>query len=196
MAKKSTVTPIKVSLTFVKMAPDNLYTFGSAVYAGMLNNPAYPSPPVDMATLKSTLDGYQTLVTAALDGSKKVLVQRNHQGEALIKTLRNLAKYVEITCKDDMTTFTSSGFQVASKIRTATPPLSQSIRKIDSGSNSGQVLITLVAVLAALSYEIRWAPVPAASGTTPAATPQTWSSVLVPTAKTTTVSNLTPGHEL
>src|SRR5438128_1885448 len=33
-----------------------------------------------MPALKATLDGYNTLLAAALDGSKKVLTQRNHQG--------------------------------------------------------------------------------------------------------------------
>jgi hypothetical protein len=54
------VTPIKASLAFVQAPPDNLYTFGTAIYAGMDNNSAYPSPPIDMPTFKATLDGYQT----------------------------------------------------------------------------------------------------------------------------------------
>jgi len=191
MTQKAKVKPIKASLAFTQLMPANLYTFGCSVYAGVNNNPAYSQPPVDMPTLKSTLDGYNTLIAAALDGSKKVLAQRNHQGEVLIKILKQLAHYVESACKDDMTIFTSSGFQAVSKTHTATPSLSQSIRKITQGSSSGVLLVWLVAVAGALSYEIRWAPVPA--GTTTPATPA-WSSMLVPsTHPPTTVSNLTPG---
>jgi hypothetical protein len=183
------VTPIIVSLAFVKAVPADLYTFGSSVYAGMLNNPAYTNPPVDMPTFKSTLDGYDTLLAAALDGSKKVLAQRNHQGEVLIKVLRQLAHYVEANCKDDMTTFVSSGFRAISKVRTAAPPLSQSIRKITDSLNSGQLVLFLLAVIGALSYEIRWAAAPEA-GTTP----PTWTTLLVAsTQPPITVSNLTPG---
>ena len=186
------VTPIKVSLAFVQAAPADLYTFGSSVYAGMLNNPAYTTPPVDMPTLKSTLDGYDTLNVAALDGGKKVIAQRHHQGEALIKILRQLAHYVEANCKDDMTIFASSGFQAVSKVRTTTPSLSQSIRKITDGLISGQLLVFLIAVAGALSYEVRWAPVTTAAATAPA-TPA-WTSALVAlTVPPMTVSNLTPG---
>ena len=185
------VTPIKASLAFTQAVPADLYTFGCSVYAGMNNNPAYSQPPVDMPTLKSTLDGYNTLMAAALDGSKKVLVQRNHQGEVLIKILKQLAHYVESAAKDDMTTFTSSGFHAVSKVRATTPSLSQFIRKITQGSSSGVLLVWLVAVAGALSYEIRWVAVPA--GTTIPAIPA-WTIILVPSVHPpATVSNLTPG---
>ena len=137
MATKSKkVTPIKASLAFSKAVPAGLYTFGCSVYAGMNNNPAYSQPPVDMPTLKSTLDGYNTLLAAALDGGKKVLAQRNHQGGVLIKILKELAHYAQSASKDDPTIFTSSGFQAVSKARSTTPSLSQSIRKITQGSSS------------------------------------------------------------
>src|SRR5205823_3132551 len=137
MTTKAKVTPIKVSLAFVKAVPADLYTFASSVYSGMNGNAAYPNPPVDMPTFKTAIDTYDTLLAAALDGSKKVLTQRNHQGEVLIKILRQLAHYVEAACKDDVTIFSPSGFQAVSKVRTVTPPLSQSIRKITEGPNSG-----------------------------------------------------------
>ena len=105
------VTPIKASLDFAGLGPTDLYAFGCSVYAGMNNNAAFAQPPVDMPTLKSTLDAYNTFIAAALDGSKKVLVQRNHQGEVLMKILKQLAHYVESASKDNMTTFTSTGFE-------------------------------------------------------------------------------------
>jgi Fibronectin type III domain len=180
-----------VSLAFVTAAAGDLYTFATSVYNGMNGNTAYPNPPVDMPTFKAAIDAYNTLLAASLDGSKKVLTQRNHQGEVLIKILRQLAHYVEGACKEDMTTFTSSGFQAVSKVRAATKPLSQSIRKITEGPNSGVLLVWLLAVAGALSYELRWAPVVAGSSATAA---PAWISSLIPsTHPPATVSNLTPG---
>ena len=191
MSKTAKVTPIKASLAFVKAAPGDLYTFASSVYSGMNGNTAYPNPPVDMPTFKTAIDVFDTLLAAALDGSRKVLTQRNHQGEVLIKILKQLARYVGEACKDDMTIFTSSGFQAVSKTRTATPPLSESIRKITEGPNSGVLLVWLLAVAGALSYELRWAP--EATGSSATAAP-VWISSLVPsTSPPATVSNLTPG---
>jgi hypothetical protein len=191
MTKKATQSPIKASLAFNQLAPADLYQFGCSIYAGVNNNPAYSQLPVDMPTLKSTLDGYNTLIAAALDGSKKVLAERNHHGEVLIRILTQLAHYVESASKDDMTTFTSSGFQAISKVRTTTPSLSESIRKITQGSNSGVLLVSLLAVAGALSYEIRWLAVPA--GINPSAA-TAWTSLLVPSVRPpAAVSNLTPG---
>jgi hypothetical protein len=191
MTNKSTQSPIKASFAFTQLAPADLYQFGCAIYAGVNNNPAYSQSPVDMPTLKSTLDGYNTLIAAALDGSKQVLSERNRQGEVLKKILTQLAHYVESAAKDDMTTFTSSGFQAVSKVRAAAPSLSESIRKITQGSSSGVLLVSLVAIAGALSYEVRWVAVPA--GTTPPPTPA-WTTMLVPSVRPpVTVSNLTPG---
>ena len=54
------------------------------------------------------------------------------------RSLRQLANYVEHNCKDDMTTFLKSGFQPVTTIRTPVKPLSESIRNIVPGDNSGQ----------------------------------------------------------
>ena len=81
----------------------------------------------------------------------------------------------------------TSGFQPASTTKTRTEPLSEKIRKIDRGPNSGQIVIWVRRVPRASSYEIRYA---AASGPTPTQ----WTSVGVPQVKTpATVTGLTPG---
>jgi hypothetical protein len=81
-------------------------------------------------------------------------------------------------------------FQAISKVRTVTPPISQSIRKITGGPNSGQLLVWLVKVAGALSYEVRWVPV--ATATTVTATAPA-STLVASTHPPATVSNLTPG---
>ena len=53
---------------------------------------------------------------------------------------------METNCNCQLQTFLSSGFQPAPTSRTKTPPLSEAIRKIVPGSNSGELLITLIAV--------------------------------------------------
>jgi hypothetical protein len=90
---------------------------------------------------------------------------------AVVKILVQLAHWAEANCKDDMTTFLSSGFQAATTARTKTPLVSEAIRKIVFGSVSGEVVLTLVKFKGAASYEVRWASV--APGT---ANPTTWSS--------------------
>ena len=87
-----------------------------------------------------------------------------------------------------MPTFLKSGFQPISTIRTPTAPLSESIRKIAPGKNSGQLEVTLVSQQDALSYQLRWATV----GTS--GTPGNWTEQPVGNAKSPAlVIGLTPG---
>jgi len=188
MSKPKT-KPIKPVIGFTKTAPTDLLARGNAVHTGMSANTAdYPSPPVDMATLKAALDTYSSTITAALDGGSKAIAERNDQGEVVIKVLRQLAHYVEAACKDDVPTFLKSGFQPVVIQRAAAPLLSQFIRKIEQGATSGQLLVTIAAVPGALTYEVRWAPLGAGG------VPGTWTTL--PVAKTrpaTSVTGLTPG---
>jgi hypothetical protein len=127
-------------------------------------------------------------ITAALDGGQKAIAQRNHQAEVVIKMLRQLAHYAEANCKDDMTTFLKSGFEAASTTKSPSQALSLFIRKIDQGTNSGQLLVTIVAVPGASSYELRWAPL--GNG----GTPGPWTNQTVgKTRPPTSITGLTPG---
>jgi hypothetical protein len=101
--------------------------------------------------------------------------------------MRQLGNYVETACKDDMPTFLKSGFHAVSTVKTAKPPLSQFIRSITPGKNSGGMHIVPVAIAGATAYEIRWAP-------TVNGTPGTWTSQLVTkTRPAVTITGLTPG---
>jgi Fibronectin type III domain len=151
------------------------------------NVPQAPALPVDQATLKSANDALAVALAAAVDGGKKAIAQKLAQKEVVVKLLMQLAHYVESNCKDDMTIFLSSGFTAASSSKTKTPPVSDSIRSIDSGPNSGQMQIVLMKYPGAVSYEVRWSPV--ASG----GVPNAWTNQPVANLRpASTISGLTP----
>ena len=183
---------IKAILNFRAMTPDVVYTIANGVVTGVYNNPSFagaPAPPVDQPTLQAANNALAAANSAAANGGKKELEQQKKDKEVVVKILVQLAHWAEANCKDDMTTFLSSGFHAASKAKTKTPPVSEAIRKIVFGSVSGQVVLTLVKFKGAASYEIRWASV--APGT---ANPTTWTSEPVANTKQpVTISNLTPG---
>ncbi|HYR85148.1 MAG TPA: fibronectin type III domain-containing protein [Terriglobia bacterium] len=181
--------PIRAMLGFTRTGPTDILARATAVYTGINGDTTdYVTPPVDMVTFKGAIDTYSSKITAAMDGGKKAIAERSHQGEVVIKMLRQLGHYVEANCNDDMPTFLKSGFEAASTAKGANQPLSQFIRKINQGSNSGQVLVTITAVPAAFSYELRWAAIGAGG------TPGTWTTQ--PVSKTrpaASVTGLTPG---
>ena len=113
---KTKLNIIKPSLGFAQMPDTDLLLRLNAVHDGLSGNAAYPSPPVDLASFKSAIDAYTAAVAATLDGGKSATVERDKRRTDAIIMLRLLAHYVEAACKNDMTTFVSSGFVAASPV--------------------------------------------------------------------------------
>ncbi len=99
------------------LSDEGVVSRGIGVYTGTNGNPNFPNPPFPLADLKTGADNLSALMAESLDGSKKVIAEKNKQREAVIKMLRLLGRYVEVTCKEDMAIFKSSGFEPASTTR-------------------------------------------------------------------------------
>jgi hypothetical protein len=156
---------IKVLLDFVRIAPAKRVTRANAVYTGMKGNPKYPNPPVPLVELKGLNDNYTNAISAAdSDGGRNAIALRDQLGEKIVQMLRKLAHYVEAVSEGEMDTFLSSGFSPAPSSRTKTLPLSDAIRYIRPGPNSGTMILSLMAQADAFSYEVRWC-IPNADGT-------------------------------
>src|SRR5437899_2098209 len=154
--------PIKAVTNYRRMPAESVVSTSNAIQTHMNNNPNFtgaPAPPVDMATLKAATDVLLAKIAAAADGGKTAFAEKRHQKEVVVKLLVQLAHYVEANCKDDITIFLSSGFTPAASTKNTTPPVSESIRKIEPGPNSGQMLVTLMKFPGAASYLVQWAPV-------------------------------------
>ena len=182
-------TPMKIKPLdgFSNVSDADVVSRCTNIQTSMTGNPHFPNPPADLAALKTAIDTFSALIAQALDGSKKVIAEKNKQREVVIKMVRLLGRYVEVTSNADMAIFQTSGFQAAAP-KTPTPPLTERIRKVEHGPNSGQITVWLKAVAGASSYEIRscvadatplvWTSAPASSvkapilltGLTPATT--------------------------
>lgn len=161
---------LKAVANFYKLADVDVVKNGNTIQTNMAGNSTFPNPPVDLAALKTNLDSLSALISEAADGSKKVIAKKNQQREVVIGMLRLLARYVEVVSSSNPTAFQTSGFQLASTTKAQSAPLSEKIRKIDHGTNSGQVLVWIQPVRKAGSYELRYGP--AVNGGAPA----TWTT--------------------
>src|SRR5215831_2709968 len=132
---------IKALDGFSQAADTAVVNRGTAIQTGLNGNPNFPNPPVDLAVLKTNIDSLSVLVSESFDGSKKVIAQKNKQRETVIESLRLLARYVEVACKNDMAILQTSGFQAASTTKNATAALSGKTRKIEHSANTGQVIV-------------------------------------------------------
>jgi len=186
---KTKLNIIKPVLGVFGVPDPHLVSRLNAVHDGMLNNPAYANPPVDMAAFKAAIDAYTAAVAAALDGGKGPIAARDKLRADVVLLMRLLGHYVEVACKGDISAFLSSGFVAAlPAIHIAVQPVSVPyIVAVDQGS-SGQLVVTIKVVARARSYELRYGLVPAAGAIV------NWTTIMVPNAKPATIlNNFTPG---
>ena len=165
-------TPVhfKALVSFFKLSDLDVVKNGISVQNNLTGNSKFANAPVDLAVLKTDLDSLTALIAEAADGSKQVIARKNQQREVVIGILRMLARYVEVASQGDPAAFETSGFQLASRTKAQSAPLSEKIRKIDRGSNSGQVLVWLQPFPKAGSYELHYGP--AVNG----GAPTTWTT--------------------
>ena len=124
MAKtKSTPNQIKAKLGLHGVSDTDTVKALMTAYEGLLNNPKYPTPPVDLATYKAGIDQYSALIIDAEDGGKKAKSAMDKQRGVVIKMYTQLGHYVEAACNDDLATFATSGFTQQVKTKTAAAPL-------------------------------------------------------------------------
>ena len=172
---------------FVNVSDADVITRINAVQTAMAGNANYPNPPVDLAVLKTNIDAFVALVAQAADGSKKVIAQKNKQRATVVEMVRLLGRYVEGVSKGDMSIFQTSGFQPASTTKATAQPLSEKIRKIGRGPNSGQAKVWVRSLRGALSYIVRYGPF--VNG----AAPTTWTEQPVGLVKAPVlITGLTP----
>jgi hypothetical protein len=115
MAKPKLIKPLD---GFSNVSDADVVSRGTNIQTSMTGNPHFPNPPVDLAALKAAIDSFSALIAQALDGSKKVIAEKHKQREAVVKMIRLLGRYVEITSNGDMAAFQTSGFVPASTTKT------------------------------------------------------------------------------
>src|SRR5205823_3229276 len=93
---------IKAALHLYKALPEQILPQGQVLLKGLTGNSNFTNLPVDLNVFKADLDTYAASVVDAKDGGKKAITLRNKQGGVVIRTIKHLATYVELNCKDDM----------------------------------------------------------------------------------------------
>lgn len=165
-----------------------LTVFNNVFTSSFFTGSQAPAPPVDQATMKTATDDLQAKITTSAGGGKLAVSAMNHAKEVVVQILEQLATYVSVNSKGDENAFLSSGFIPKSTAKTKSPPVSETIKKIVPGANSGEMDITLMKYPGAVAYELHWG-VPGAGGALPTA----WISKTATGIKTPiTVTGLTP----
>jgi hypothetical protein len=187
MKTKSTPNQIKAKLGLHGVSDPDTAKALMAAYNGVLNNPAYPNPPVALPTFKAGIDLYSALIVDAEDGGKKAITALNKQRVEVIKMYTLLGHYVETACHDDLATFTTSGFiHAAARTKTAPQPLTEAkFSSIDRGPHSGDVVVKPEHQTGVIAFDVRYA----LQGSGGALGP--WTTVTLTNSRKLTVNGLT-----
>ena len=176
---------IRIAGGFGKQSAEQLVVMAGAVITGLINNPAFPAPTVDLKTVQAAADDLKAAVAAQVHGGTAATAEKNNKQEALIKILFKLKHYVEDNCENDLAILLSSGFQAAAATSDRSPIANPSILGIDRG-NSDELMLKVTPIARAKCYEVRSAVVGAGNGQGP------WQQAGIFTSSRITIANLVP----
>lgn len=156
-----TISYPRVSLTFARKIDTNLIAFVRNVIALMTENVAiYKTPVPDLATVTTAVNTLETAVHEALEGGRIAIAARNAARAMMLSLMRQLAAYVENTCKADLLILLESGF-TATKPRTPVgvlPPPADS--RLSLTGTSGELSLTMTRVKNCAAYTVQSAESP------------------------------------
>jgi hypothetical protein len=157
----------------------------SVILLALTNNIAiYPSPTPTVTEIQTSLNNFSAGVAATADGGPSATSKKNNLRLILVGLMRQLASYVAVACKGDMTNLLLSGFPTQKPDRTpiGVLPAPQNL-VVKHGKISGNLDAKVNPVFGASTYN--WTCTAATTG----AVPITGQS----TAASYTFSDLVPG---
>ena len=179
---------VKPAVTFIARASDaELIGTATAILAAMTENPDFPNPAPALATVQAAMSAFQSAVAAAAGGGIVLTAAKNAARTTLAALLREIASYLQVACKGDMTKLLRSGFPTQKSARqpVGTLPAPAGLT-LGIGTLSGTLDASANPVPGAVLYT--WQVALVSAPDTPIQTTQT-------TAASTTFANLIPGTQ-
>ncbi|MES2568635.1 MAG: fibronectin type III domain-containing protein, partial [Verrucomicrobiota bacterium] len=146
---------VRVLLSFNRASDLKLLDFSNTVGKAMTANALFAKPPVTMEQLTAaTKEFADALATKASGGGASSTSQRDVKRAVLLDLLGTLANYVQVACKNDLTTLLSSGFSSVVRSTTRAPLPQPQILSINPAMST-QLAVRIRPIRNARSYEAR-----------------------------------------
>jgi hypothetical protein len=177
---------VKPSISFLTSDSDALLiTDAGSIITALTGNASYATPAPTLAEVQTALDEFITSVADAADGGVTLTASKNDKRAALVALLRQLASYVQVACKGDLTVLLSSAFPIQKPQRfpIGVLPAPKNVT-VTLGSRTGELNASAVPMPGAAIYNWRLAT---------AAAPTVFVQSVQTTAASNTFDNLTPG---
>ena len=132
---------IKVKRSFKKVPPADLSAFGRNVVSKMTGNATFATPDVSLASITAACNTLDTLIAAAIKGSKKSHDDVKAQVLLLNGLLESEAAYVDRIANGDVSKIESAGYQTTSGSKGKKPIPAQANIKQAISTKSGSISI-------------------------------------------------------
>jgi hypothetical protein len=177
---------VKPSISFLTNDNDALLiTDTASIITAMTGNPNYPAPTPDLVAVTAAQTEFSAAVADAAGGGVALTSAKNDKRAALVVLLRELASYVQVACKGDLTVLLSSGFPIQKPQRQPLGVLPAPANlTVTLGARTGELNAGVAPVAGAAIYN--WRVTTASAPTVEVQSAQT-------TAASNTFGNLTPG---
>ena len=123
-----------------------------AVVQAMTNNPSFPSPDPNLATVTTAIDALQTAEGAAQARTKGAVASRNEKRKALVTLLEQLKAYIQKVADGNPDTAAAVIQSAGVGIRKTVPRQKQAFL-VTAGAVAGTVRVTAQAAARRASYE-------------------------------------------
>ncbi len=145
---------LRVSLAFAKAKDQTVEGAAGSVLDKLWGNVNFSSPPMASTVLRDARDAFMQALADQAQGGMAATAAKNNKRAALIAILRQLARYVEDNCANDLAKLLSSGFNVVNRNNAQSPLVTPHIKTIKTGM-SGQLLVQVTAVKNVKTFESR-----------------------------------------
>jgi hypothetical protein len=134
---------IAITNSFDKLPEAKLSARGGDITTAMTGNPNFPGPVVQLDAAKTALDEFEAARLAASSGDRYLISVKNKKKTVLIDKLHNLAAYVLLTAKEDVSIVLSAQFNVR-KAPQPMPPIEKPENfKVENGINPGELKLSV-----------------------------------------------------
>jgi hypothetical protein len=177
----------KVTTNYDYLNDSAFETLGQTVNLSMPDNPNFPTPVPDLATINNLVVGYSAALAAAKTRDINAVAAKDDARDALSDALGQLANYVMTIANGDKTKLTSSGLELA-KEGTFVPLVKPPYIILTDGVNAGELKVRVPRVPGSGGYVPQYTPDPLTEGSV-------WTQIPTTTSKYT-FRNLASGQKL
>jgi hypothetical protein len=157
----------RVSLDFATYGDADLDEFTGNVITSLTGSLSFPTPPVTPLILGTLNTAFHNAILAAMPGGITLTAAKNATRLNVVGALRQEASYIQMHASQNLALLLTSGFNANSTNR-AQSPLPQPVIELVENYQTTQLLLRVVPVTNAKSYEVRLtngSNLPVAAGT-------------------------------